>query len=105
MALPLVPHRPAGRVGRAGRVACLWLLFLWAVLPAQAQEALEVYELNYSRGAMAFGLGNYEQAETFFRAALEAKPDDPEASNYLGQSLLRRKQYAEAEALFRRMLA
>lgn len=87
------------------RLACLWLLCFWAALPAQAQEALEVYELNYSRGAMAFGLGKYEQAETFFRAALEAKPDDPEAGAYLGQTLLRRKQYAEAEAQFRRMLA
>ncbi|MDE3225835.1 MAG: tetratricopeptide repeat protein [Nitrospirota bacterium] len=83
----------------------MWFLFLWTVLPAQAQEALEVYELNYSRGAMAFGLGHYEQAEQFFRAALAAKPDDPEASHYLGQSLLRRKQYAEAESVFRRMLA
>lgn len=102
MAPALGPRRAAAR---AGRVACLWLLFLWTVPPAHAQEALEVYELNYSRGAMAFGLGHYEQAEQFFRAALEAKPDDPEANHYLGQSLLRRQHYAEAESVFRRMLA
>ena len=95
---------PGSRACGIVRLVCLWLLFLWAALPAQAQEALEVYELNYSRGAMAFGLGHYEQAEKLFRAALEAKPDDPEANAYLGQTLLRRRRYPEAETVFRRML-
>jgi Flp pilus assembly protein TadD len=83
-----------------------WLigLLLWSATPAQGQESLEAYEMNYSRGAVEFGRGRYEEAESFFRAALQAKPDDPEAGAYLGQTLLRRKKYREAEAVFRRML-
>ncbi len=66
---------------------------------------MAVYELNYSRGAAEFGRGRYEQAETLFEAALAAKPDDPDAGAFLGQTLLRLKKYDEAEALYRRMLA
>ncbi len=90
--------RPAGWLVALG----LWLA--WASALAQAPESPEAYELNYSRGAMEFSRGRYERAETFFRAALKAKPDDPETSAFLGQTLLRRKKDAEAEAVFRRML-
>jgi tetratricopeptide (TPR) repeat protein len=73
---------------------------VWAQ-PVQGQEA---YELNYSRGAHEFNKGRHEKAEALFRAALNAKPGDPEASAYLGQSLLRQKKYEEAETVFRGML-
>src|SRR6185436_19692829 len=92
-----------------GRRLAVWaagagLVLLSLAGPALAEEFLEDFELNYSRGAVEFGRGRYEQAEAFFRSALKAKPDDPEASAFLGQTLLRRKKYDEAEALFKRML-
>lgn len=80
------------------------LVLLWLAVPALGEEFLEDFELNYSRGAVEFGRGRYEQAEAFFRAALKAKPDDHEAGAFLGQTLVRRKKYDEAETLFKRML-
>jgi Flp pilus assembly protein TadD len=76
------------------------------VQSATAQEIAdeEQYELNYSKGLKEFGAGDYEEAEGLFRAALEAKPGDSEATFYLGQTLLRLGEYGEAEEQFRRML-
>lgn len=53
------------------RLACLWLLLAGSALPAQAQDALEVYELNYSRGAIAFGQG--QKAPKLRQSPREAK--------------------------------
>jgi tetratricopeptide (TPR) repeat protein len=91
----------AGKWPALGLLACAVWLLVCPVTAARGQSALEAYEMNYSRGAVEFSRGRYEEAEGFFRAALRAKPDDPEAGLYLGQTLLRRKRYREAEAVFR----
>ena len=79
---------------------CLWAV--WVVLPqaAAAQVPNETYDFSMTKGVVEFGRGHYEQAADFFEQAREAIPDDPEASEYLGQTLLRLKRYPEAEALF-----
>jgi tetratricopeptide (TPR) repeat protein len=107
----ILSHRASGSPRRVGTGPSLVCLLLGALLElvgppgqAAAQGGPELFELSYSRGAMEFSRGRYEEAERHFRAALKAKPDDPEASAFLGQTLLRRKRVAEAEAVFRRML-
>jgi tetratricopeptide (TPR) repeat protein len=92
--------------------SCILRVFLFsvAIFPiaasSYAQVALpsESYDLNFSKGLAEFELRQYDSAEKFFRKALEAKPGDPEAAFYLGQSLTRAKKYGEAEAVFRRLL-
>jgi tetratricopeptide (TPR) repeat protein len=71
-----------------------------------AQVALpsESYDLNFSKGLAEFELRQYDSAEKFFRKALEAKPGDPQATFYLGQTLSRAKKYDKAEAVFRKLL-
>ena len=104
MPSPSNPRRPV-----AATLLAVWVIGLaWLLVcpaPVQGEESLEAFELNYSRGAVEFDRGRYDEAEAFFREALKARPDDPEAAAYLGQTLLRRKKYDEAEGVFRRMLA
>jgi tetratricopeptide (TPR) repeat protein len=68
------------------------------------EEDVETYELKFSRGLVEFGRGNYEAAEIYFDLALDGKPGDPEASYYLGQSLLRQGKLEDAEEVFRDMV-
>jgi tetratricopeptide (TPR) repeat protein len=68
---------------------------------AQVSINPQQYDLALSKGVLKFNLGQYEDAGTFFRQALDAKPGDPDASYYLGQSLIRTKRYQEAERLFK----
>ena len=88
------------------RVFLLGLAIFLIAASSYAQVALpsESYDLNFSKGLAEFGLGRYEPAENLFRRALEAKPGDPKATFYLGQSLTRAKKYGEAEAVFRKLL-
>lgn len=91
-------------------VACQFLFL--ALLPflsvtsswAQSPLPSEAYDLSVSKGLVEFELKRYDSAEKFFRRALEAKPDDPRATFYLGQALTRNRKYKEAEAVFRRLI-
>ncbi len=69
-----------------------------------AVEDSETYELKFSRALVEFGKERYDQAEIYFRQALAAKPNDLEASAYLGQALLRQGKLDEAETTFRDMI-
>ena len=67
---------------------------------AWAQAPNETYDFNISKGIVEFGRGHYTQAADHFEQARQAVPNDPEAIEYLGQTLLRLKKYHEAETLF-----
>lgn len=84
--------------------AIVIVVFSFTQVLAQPSVDPELYELSLSKGMLKFNQARYQEAETFFRQALEAKPDDPEAAYYLGQSLLRAKKYADAEGIFQQQL-
>ncbi len=67
---------------------------------AWAQAPNETYDFNISKGIIEFGRGHYTQAADHFEQARQAVPNDPEAIEHLGQTLLRLKKYQEAETLF-----
>jgi predicted Zn-dependent protease len=67
---------------------------------AWAQVPNETYDFNITKGIVEFSRGHYAQAADLFEQARQAVPNDPEATEYLGQTLLRLKKYHEAEALF-----
>lgn len=75
---------------------------IWLALDnvAWAQVPNETYDFSIAKGIIEFGRGHYEQAAGLFELAREAIPNDPEATEYLGQAQLRLKKYPEAEALF-----
>jgi TolA-binding protein len=68
---------------------------------AQAPVIPQQYDLALSKGVLKFNQRQYEDAKVFFRQALDAKPGDPDAGYYLGQTLIRTKHYQEADTLFR----
>ena len=79
---------------------CLCVIGLALDHVAWAQAPNETYDFNISKGIVEFGRGHYTQAADHFEQARQAVPNDPEAIDYLGQTLLRLKKYQEAEALF-----
>lgn len=84
------------------------MVCLGLALPAFGQKNggdLQNYDLNFAKGLVKFGDGQYEESEKLFRNALKAKPGDPEAMDYLGQTLIRLKKYSDAELIYRDMLA
>jgi len=85
------------------RRGTLWVCAAWLayVCAAGAQVPNETYDFSITKGIVEFGRGHYEQAAALFEQARHAVPNDPDATEYLGQTLLRLKRYAEAEALFR----
>lgn len=96
------------RLGRRSRllaslhVVCLSLSFA-VDDSASAQVPNETYDFSITKGIVEFGRGRYEEAAALFERAREAVPNDPDATDYLGQTLLRLKRYREAETLFRRL--
>ena len=68
---------------------------------AWAQVPNETYDFNITKGIVEFSRGHYAQAADLFEQARLAVPNDPEATEYLGQTLLRLQKYHEAEVLFR----
>jgi tetratricopeptide (TPR) repeat protein len=86
--------------------ALLLLLLFVRALPAVAQTAVDqqTYELSMAKGLVKFGDSQYAEAEALFRLALKAKPGDFEASDYLGQTLIRSRKYSEAEEIYQRLL-
>lgn len=85
-------------------LAAFGFLVVWSPAGLAFSPDPEAYELNLSKGILAFGNEQYEQAEHLFTAALAARPGDPEASNYLGQTLIRLKKYEAGERVFRALL-
>ncbi|MDW4499792.1 tetratricopeptide repeat protein [Sulfitobacter sp. D35] len=62
--------------------------------------------LHYARGIAYERLGEWENSEADFRAALEENPDQPQVLNYLGYSLVERKEKLdEALELIERAVA
>lgn len=87
------------------RFSCLLLSIclsgIGLVAPSWGQVPYETYDFSMSKGIVEFGRGHYELAARMFERAREAKPDDLEATDYLGQTYLRLKRYREAESLFK----
>src|SRR5690606_2930795 len=55
-------------------------------------EPRGAWVLYFSRGAMRERQGNYTESDLDFRKALTINPGQPEVLNYLGYSLLERRQ-------------
>ncbi|MGH9427386.1 MAG: tetratricopeptide repeat protein [Terriglobia bacterium] len=81
-------------------VLCACVVWLALDPVAWAQVPNETYDFSIAKGMVEFGRGHYEQAAHHFEQARQAMPNDPEATEYLGQTLLHLKKYREAEALF-----
>jgi len=77
-----------------------WLML---VQVAWAQAPNETYDFSITKGTVEFGRKHYEEAAILFEQARQAVPNDPEATEYLGQTLLRLKKYSEAETIFRQL--
>lgn len=71
---------------------------------AQTSGDLETYDFSMSKGLIEFGRKRYEQAAALFRQAADAKPNDFDAQDYLGQTLLRLRQYEAAETIFQKLV-
>lgn len=82
-----------------GAVA-LGFVWLWLVGPAWAQAPQETYDYSMAKGVVEFGRTHYELAARMFERALEVRPHDADATDYLGQAYLRLKKYREAEQAF-----
>ena len=91
-------------------VGCVWALALWLVLGtgflpiALAAEETREYDFDLSKGIVLFNSERYGEAERYLSEAFKAKPGDPTAGYYLGQSLLRLRRYQPAEERFREIL-
>ena len=91
------------RVPRSILVAASFFLILPAAY-AQMLPNTETYDLSLSKGLIEFGKGRYEKAVQQFERAVEAKPDDFDARDYLGQALLRLKKHEEALKIFQQLV-
>ena len=96
---------------RVGRTRFLFITLLMIFIAtyaswsqAQGLSGTETYDFKMSKGILEFSRGRYERAAEVFQQALNAKPGDVDALNYLGQTLLRLKNYEGAEAKFRESL-
>jgi len=85
-------------------MACFLAVLTTQAAHGQPNADPEAYDLNFSKGLVAFENGQYVQAETLLRRALAARPGDEDASFYLGQTLLKLRRQADAETVFRDML-
>lgn len=86
----------------------------WGAANAAYTRALAAYGpddpmrwvILYTRGITSERLGNWDDAEADFRAALELQPDHPSILNYLGYSLVeRREKLDEALGMIERAVA
>lgn len=84
----------------SGLMLVLVLSWLNYATPVQAQVPQETYDFTMSKGMVELGRGHYDVAARMFERALQSKPHDLEATDYLGQTYLRLKLYQEAERLF-----
>src|SRR5918912_510939 len=91
---------------RVGSLIHILVLLIWIATAAARAESVdpEAYELNLSKGILAFSQTRYDDAVPFFAAALAAKPGDEDARYYLGLIALRMNRPADAERFFQAML-
>ncbi len=85
--------------------ACLVLLSVWAIVPAQTVEtfgddATDPVRL-FERGQAAHARGDLERAIGFYEQALKVRPEFPEAEFQRGSALASLNRLPEAEAAFR----
>lgn len=105
---PGVDHRKEAadglEVGNRLLAASEYELALDAFTRAALDQGLTA-EILSGMGTANLGLGRLGQSETLLRRAVEAAPDWPEAWNNLGVVLLEKKEYGEAEQVFRKAYA
>jgi len=68
------------------------------------QLSPDAYTIENSLGAVYWKAGDYDKAESAWRAVIAKHPDDPGALNNLGLLANQRHQYAEALGLFKRAI-
>ncbi len=98
------PHGQAGRTRLILR--CIFaLLIVMESSPVTGEEGeSREYDFVLSKGLLLYGNHRYGEAQRYLEEAYRAKPGDTFAGYYLGQSLLRLRRPAEAEARFREIL-
>ncbi|MEE9149465.1 MAG: tetratricopeptide repeat protein, partial [Candidatus Tectomicrobia bacterium] len=77
-------------------VSCALTWSGWLVFPTVALGADKQAALAYAKGIVEFSNRNYLDALDHFRSAAELEPDNPDARFYLGLTLSRLGEYAEA---------
>lgn len=90
-----------------GWLSSVILLLLLGGEPLQAADGVEEsreYDFDLSKGLVLYNSERYSEAEGYLSEAFKAKPGDPVAGYYLGQSLLRLKRYSAAEERYRDIL-
>lgn len=86
----------------------LWVLAWGCVLGGltlPARAATERAEVAYAQGIVAYDQGNYLDALEQFRLAVEQQPDDADAQFYLGLTLSRIGEFADAVVALEKALA
>jgi tetratricopeptide (TPR) repeat protein len=91
-------------VGWVCSVMMLVLLGAGSVAAAEGTGEAHEYDFDLSKGIVLYNSERYSEAERYLSEAFKAKPADPTAGHYLGQSLLRLKRYQAAEERFREIL-
>lgn len=74
------------------------LIFLFVILPANAQE--ERGDAYFDLGVFAYEDGDYEGAENSFMKALKLNPESPFFNHFLGKTYLKTERYEEAMTYF-----
>ncbi|MBD0316391.1 MAG: tetratricopeptide repeat protein, partial [Nitrospiraceae bacterium] len=85
-------------------VVMMFVLGAGSLTAVQAAEEPREYDFDLSKGIVLFNSERYGEAERYLSEAFKAKPGDPTAGYYSGQSLLRLKRYQPAEERFREIL-
>jgi tetratricopeptide (TPR) repeat protein len=79
----------------------LVVLFVFLVfLPARAEE--EGGRGYFDLGVFAYEDGDYQNAESYLKKALELSPDNPYYNHYMGKTYLKTEEYKAAEQYFSR---
>src|SRR4051812_11403102 len=88
----------------AGFACTVILVLVSGMGPLHAADDVEEpreYDFDLSKGLVLYHSERYSEAERYLAEAVKAKPGDPVAGYYLGQSLLRLKRYGTAEERYR----
>ena len=72
---------------------------LFMFLQANAEE--EGGRGYFDLGVFAYEEGDYQNAESYFKKALESDPDNPYYNHYMGRTLLKTEDYRAADASIR----
>ena len=77
----------------------LFILCLLVLLPETA------FAGSFQNGVDAYGSGNYKYAESCFRSAFQAEPDNDVIKYYLAITLVRNKKNEDAKILYKNIIA